>query len=213
MRNPIKIYHITHVRNLPLIFRDGILWSDAKRLERELDCRIIGMSAIKKRRFEELPVSCHPGTFVGQYVPFYFCPRSVMLYLLHMGNHPDLDYHEGQSPIVHLQADLMQTIRWAGEHGIRWAFTTSNAGARYTQFYNRIDDLEKVNWNAVHAIDFRDLFVQEGKQAEFLMFESFPIHLIDKIGVYDQKIEQQVLTVLSDMGHIPLVCIEKNWYY
>jgi len=50
-------------------------------------------------------VKCHPGTKVGQYVPFYFCPRSIMLYILHRGNHPDLDYREGQGPILHLQAD------------------------------------------------------------------------------------------------------------
>jgi hypothetical protein len=60
------------------------------------------MSAIKRRRVEELEVSCHPGTKVGDYVPFYFCPRSVMLYVIHRANHPDLSYRGGQEPIVHL---------------------------------------------------------------------------------------------------------------
>jgi ssDNA thymidine ADP-ribosyltransferase, DarT len=27
---------------------------------------------------------------VGEYVPFYFCPRSITLFLLHKGNHVDL---------------------------------------------------------------------------------------------------------------------------
>ena len=27
----------------------------------------------------------HPGVFVGEYVPLYFCPCSVMLCLLYMG--------------------------------------------------------------------------------------------------------------------------------
>ncbi len=83
-----KIYHITHLRNLPEIIQSGCLWSDAKRLELCLDCEIVGMSAIKQRRLKEIEVDCNSGTKVGEYVPFYFCPRSIMLYILHMGNHP-----------------------------------------------------------------------------------------------------------------------------
>jgi len=84
----LKIYHITHIRNLNDILNDKMLWSDSKRLELGLDCEIVGMSEIKKRRLEELEVKCHNGTMVGEYVPFYFCPRSIMLYILYMGNHP-----------------------------------------------------------------------------------------------------------------------------
>jgi hypothetical protein len=49
-------------------------------------------------------VKCHPGTCVGEYVPFYFCPRSVMLYVINKGNHLDLQFRDGQSGIVHLEA-------------------------------------------------------------------------------------------------------------
>jgi hypothetical protein len=150
-----KIYHITHLRNLAQIVATGGLWSDAGRIERGLDCKIVGMSEIKRRRLEELEVGCHPATKVGQYAPFYFCPRSIMLYILHQGNHPDLDYREGQQPIVHLQADLRATVEWADQNAVRWAFSTSNAGARYTSFHASLDHLHEVNWRAVAATDFR----------------------------------------------------------
>ena len=78
--NRPKIYHITHLENLPQMV-DGVIWSDAERLRRKLDCKIVGMSEIKRRRLEELQVECHPGSMVGDYVPFYFCFRSVMLHL------------------------------------------------------------------------------------------------------------------------------------
>ncbi len=80
-----KIYHITHVDNLAGIAASGELISDAKRIASGLTCLLVGMSNIKKRRLEEIEVTCHPGTTVGQYVPHYFCPRSIMLYILHMG--------------------------------------------------------------------------------------------------------------------------------
>jgi len=108
--NP-KIYHITHIKNLEGILNDEVIWSDAKRIELGLGCEIVGMSEIKRRRLKELEVKCHSGTMVGEYVPFYFCPRSIMLYILYMGNDPDLSYRGGQGPILHLQADLETTIQ------------------------------------------------------------------------------------------------------
>src|SRR5713226_7295913 len=150
-----KIYHITHLRNLPSIVEKGSLYSDAKRIESELDCEIVGMSEIKKRRLERLRVTCHPGTKVGEYVPFYFCPRSIMLYLLYMGNHPDLTYRGGQTSIIHLQADLMKVISWADQRHVRWAFSDGNAGTSFAQFYNSVDDLDKIDWEAIEARNFR----------------------------------------------------------
>ncbi len=86
--NP-KIYHITHLRNLPPIVEAGVLWSDAKRIELGLSCDVVGMSHIKQRRLQEIEVGCHTDTHVGDYVPFYFCPRSIMLYILHRGQEHD----------------------------------------------------------------------------------------------------------------------------
>ncbi|MGH6679969.1 MAG: DUF4433 domain-containing protein, partial [Bradyrhizobium sp.] len=80
-----KIYHITHVGNLPRILGDGRLVSDGLMNQGGGPAMMtIGMSKIKQRRLS-LPVKCHSGDFVGEYVPFYFCPRSVMLYVIHQG--------------------------------------------------------------------------------------------------------------------------------
>lgn len=106
-----QIYHITHVNNLSSIVRAGEIESDARCIKHGLTNSCIGMTEIKRRRLQELEVRCHPGTMVGQYVPFYFCPRSIMLYILYKSNHPDLNYREGQRPVIHLQADLRATIQ------------------------------------------------------------------------------------------------------
>jgi hypothetical protein len=90
------IYHITHLDNLPLIAADGLL-SDAALIEHGGPRVPIGMSTIKRRRLA-LPVACHPGDHVGDYVPFYFCPRSIMLFVVHRANHRDLAYRGGQGP-------------------------------------------------------------------------------------------------------------------
>ena len=90
-----KIYHITHVDNLPHIIADGHLCSDAKRIKDGTANTNIGLTSLKSSRLA-LPVRCHPGTSVGDYVPFYFGPRSVMLFVIHKANHPGLSYRGGQ---------------------------------------------------------------------------------------------------------------------
>jgi hypothetical protein len=165
-----KIYHITHVDNLRSIVGEGALVSDAAMIARSSPAAAIGMSTIKERRLS-LPVDCHAGDSVGDYVPFYFCPRSIMLYVIHCRNHPDLSYRNGQGPIVHLEADLHDVVAWANRARRRWAFSLSNAGARYAQFRARIAELDQINWDAIAATDFRSSEVKEGKQAEFLVHD------------------------------------------
>jgi hypothetical protein len=206
-----KIYHIVHVDKLGSIVTDGCLWSDAVMRGRP-GGTVIGMDSIKQRRLS-LPVSCHSGTNVGEYVPFYFCPRSIMLFVIHCANHPELVYRGGQQPIVHLEADLDQVIRWAGANGRHWAFSLSNAGAAYTQFRADLGRLEEVNWAAVAATDFRPADIKEGKQAEFLVQESFPWELVERIGVHSSGIVPRVSAAMLGATHRPQVEIRREWYY
>ncbi len=208
--NP-RIYHITHVDNLSGIIQAGALWSDAKRIENGLDSTVVGMSKIKKRRLEELEVHCHPGTMVGQYVPFYFCPRSIMLYILHRGNHEEIRYAGSQRPILHLTARLADVVEWAADKNVKWAFSTSNAGAYLADFFNSLDDLSEIDWRAVGATRWSGC--KEAKQAEFLLYESLPWELVRRVGVHDKAIEGQVLQIVADAAHKPVVKVMPSWYY
>jgi hypothetical protein len=200
------------VDNLPSILAGGGLCSDAVLAARGGPKEDIGMAGIKKRR-AGLPVKCHPGDRVGDYVPFYLCPRSVMLFLIHRANHPELSYRGGQGPIVHQEADLRATVSSAEGQGRRWAFSLSNAGAVYTEFRNRLDQLGEVDWAAVAAADFRDARVKEGKQAEFVVHDFFPWHLVERIGVHSASIKSRVLQALAGAVHRPVVEVLPSWYF
>ncbi len=56
----------------------------------------IGMNNIKQRRLNELALKNDQGLRVGACVPFYFCARSVMLYLIDRANDAELAYRGGQ---------------------------------------------------------------------------------------------------------------------
>ena len=168
-----KVFHIVNIDRLGSIMHDGAIWCDRRIVAAPRPGTTIGMGDIKQRRLE-LPVKCWPGDCVGDYVPFYFCPRSIMLYVLHMANAPGLAYRGGQTPIIHLQADLRAVVRWANGEGRRWAFSLSNAGAAYAEFRREWQDFREVNWAAVRNNQFTDSQVKEGKQAEFLVHDLFP---------------------------------------
>ncbi|MBE7488457.1 MAG: DUF4433 domain-containing protein [Candidatus Omnitrophica bacterium] len=206
-----KLYHIVHVDRLPSIVADGCLWSDSEMLRHDPSGTTIGMSAIKERRLNELSLNSYPDLHVGDCVPFYFCPRSIMLYLIYQGNHPDMTYRDGQSPIIHLEADLYSVVEWADDTSCRWAFTLSNAGSRYFEDHCDLANLTKIKWEAIQARDWKNC--QEGKQAEFLVECSFPWSLVERIGVHSETIRQQVVRALPPKGHMPVVEICRDWYY
>jgi len=206
-----KLYHIVHVDRLQSIINDGYLWCDAEVLARSSAGSTIGMNSIKKRRLEELSLDSHPDLYVGECTPFYFCPRSVMLYLIHCANHPELDFRGGQSRIVHLEADMLQVIEWAEKNARRWAFTLSNAGARYFEDRCDLDNLGDIEWNAVQARDWRSC--KEGKQAEFLVERGLPWELINRIGVSSITIRNEVNTIIDGASHSLDVESIPTWYY
>lgn len=208
-----NVYHITHVDHLASIVATGGLFSAAETLRRGLDMRTIGMADIKRRRIEELEVTCHPGTKVGEFVPFNFCPRSVMLYVIYARNHPELAYRDGQAPIIHLEADFHRVVRWADRNGVRWAFTLTNAGARCTEFRADPAGLHDLDWDAIRADDFRDPDVKERKQAEFLVYEYFPFELVERIGVREKGIQARAAQALAQSRYAVTVEVQAEWYY
>ena len=206
-----KIYHIVHVDRLPSIIADGGLLCDAEIARRGPVGTTIGMNDIKQRRLAELSLNNYPDLRVGACVPFYFCSRSVMLYVISQANHPQLSYRSGQDPIVHLEADLRSTVVWAEENKLRWAFTLSNAGARYFEDRSNLQELDEIDWNAVHARDWR--LCKEGKQAEFLVEQWFSWELVSRIGVLSPQVKHRALAALQSATHRPSVEVRRNWYY
>jgi hypothetical protein len=207
-----KIYHIVHADRLRSIVDDDCLWSDSMLLANPKQGTVIGMTAIKERRLH-LAISSRPGLHVGECVPFYFCPRSVMLYLIYRGNHPELTYRGGQGPIVHLECDFEAAVEWADRNNGRWAFTLSNAGAYYFEDRCNLAHLNEINWAAVAANDWSATTTKEGKQAEFLVEQTFPWRLVQRIGVQSQAIALRVAQILQYGAHRPTVQIKTDWYY
>lgn len=200
------IFHITHVDNLRGIMSEGRLWSDAQRVWRGFANTNIGYSHIKARRMRHPVTVARRGT-LGQYVPFNFCPRSIMLCAVHCGHE---GYDDGQSSVVHLVSSV-ETITSSGRP---WFFTDRHADLRYTRQFDSLDKLSEVDWS-VMPIKFwgGDEELKEKRQAEFLVYDWCPVNAIRSIGVINKGMIEKVSNAIAQSRHKPVVEVHRDWYY
>lgn len=206
-----KIYHIVHVDRLNSIISTGGLLSDKGVTASQCCGTNIGLNNIKHRRLTQNKLASHPGLYVGECVPFYFCPRSVMLFVIHKGDNPDLTYNGGQRDVVHLQADLNNVVKWASQNNVRWAFTDSNAGSYYYRDFSDLSKLGNIDWNAVDALQWKTC--REGKQAEFLIENFFPLTFVEYVGVQNKSVHMEVSSIFGSSAFKPVVQVRTDWYY
>ena len=199
----ILIYHITDVGNLPSILTDDGLCSDAAMAQRKTT--VIGYNHIKQRRLTEIRVPCCSNRFVGEFVPFYFCPRSPMLYAINKGN---TGRPLGcQATIVHLVSNIGTAIGL----GQAWAIGDGNAGAFHTAFDAKMSALNGLDWPAIRATNWQGKTHE--KSAEFLIEDFFPWSGIQQIGCHNSNVAQKVETAIQSHSHQPSVDVQPTWYY
>jgi hypothetical protein len=204
------IYHITHIRNLPNVLKDGGLWCDHIVSERNLAFVSIAHQHIKDRRAAK-QVTCPPGGMLADYVPFYFAPRSPMLYAIHRGNVEG--YQGGQKAILHLETSAEQVA----QRGLSIVFTDGHAEMDISTFFTDLNNLNKVDWNIMQTTYWSDTLQDNDRkrrrQAEFLVHNFFPLELINRIGVFNKEMVTQVNGLLQPLIQKPIVQVLPTWYY
>jgi hypothetical protein len=85
MLDNIAIYHITHMKNLSGIIQNGSIMAQNLIRESKVSYCNIAYNSIQDRR-SSVPVPCGQRGYLHDYVPFYFAPRSPMLYTIRKGN-------------------------------------------------------------------------------------------------------------------------------
>lgn len=199
------IFHITDIANIPAILAAGGLHSDADISRAGGPQTQIGYGHIKARRMHEYRVDCCDNRFVGEFVPFYFCPRSVMLYTVNRGN---AGRPAGcQSTIVH----LVSTVEIGINLGHQWAISDGNAGAAHAAFSRNSSSLNELDWSSIEANSWGGRTHQ--KAAEFLIADFFPWNAIFGIGCHNDEVSAQVSDLLAPHAHKPQVETTPNWYY
>lgn len=209
MHGQTVVYHITDVTNLPAILAAGGLRSDRVLAAGQAapSHTVVGYQHIKARRMYEYRVRCCAGTpFVGDFVPFYYCPRSVMLYTINAGR---TGRPVGcQGTIVHLVTTIDRLLAGATD----WAISDGNAGAKYASFFRQLEALDDLDWTAIRSRSWGDRSHQ--KAAEFLVKDFVPWTAIQAIGCHNPQTALAVQAALAPYeGDAPVIEVKPNWYF
>lgn len=204
------IYHITHVDNLPAILAAGALFSDSRLAAVGATPKNIAHGNIKQRR-AKTPVTLAPHGVVADYVPFYFCPRSPMLYALKGGK---VERAAGtQDEIVHLVLDA-EALMGAGLPCIH---TDGNAASQPLNFFAGVSGLATLRWDVIRSWSWKDTADDNDrkrcKAAEFLVHDAVPWGHVQGIGVMTADAQRRVIAALADTAHQPPVTLQPDWYY
>lgn len=202
------IYHFTHKRNLDsIIERDG-LFCDSRMSNRAHE--VVGNRDIKFRRMnKDVPIP--PSGRIGDYVPFYFAPRSPMLYSIYKNNVPGC---------THEQKDIVYLCSSAEDTACNYpcCFTNRNAALNTATFFNDIGQLhDAVDWPLMRALMWNstpeDLDRRDRRMAEFLVYQFFPWSLVKGIGVYDAETLVYVQKILAKYNQQTPVKVTRDWYF
>jgi hypothetical protein len=211
MLSMADLYHITPIQNLSKIISSQEIKSKNRLLRQSISHVNIAYEGIQDRRARtQVPLAM--GGVLHDYVPFYFAPRSPMLFTINKGNVPN--YQAGQTPILHLVSNAFDIE----EIDCSYVFTDGHATMAYTEFYEDLDALpHEIDWEIMEDKYWRDTD-EDGdrkrrRQAEFLVYDFLPWELINHIGVINLTIRTQVLELLQHSVHKPTVSVHRDWYY
>jgi len=204
----VYIYHITHHSNLPSIIACGGLLCD-KQAEQQKPVSI-AYKHLKQIRSSIL-VPCAPYGTLMDYVPFYFAPRSPMLYAIHTGY--VTHYTGGQSKIVYIVSSIQKVL----DLNLRFVFTDGHPISWITRFANDLTWLnEMVDWQVMQSVWWNntpeDPDRKRRRQAEFLVYRFLPLQAVEVIAVYERDMRQQVYSYLRDPHKVEVV-VRREWYY
>ena len=207
---PTWVYHITRFEHLESMVAHGLL-SDNQAQERGMVQVEIGNASIKARRAARV-VPIAPGGVVADYVPFYFAPRSPMLYAIDRGNVPT--YQQGCDEIVYLVSST-QMLR---EHGLTVLGTDRNTTMGYAEF--TVDDdylTDIVDWDLMEARIWRKTLEEpdrmERRQAEVLVHGQVPWSAMMGVAAKSEDVKARVEAVLSKLGQSTPVAVRPDWYF
>jgi ssDNA thymidine ADP-ribosyltransferase, DarT len=207
---PTYLYHITHFDNLRAMIADGGLRTCGELRRTRTGYKDIAYSTLQDRRAQTL-VPCGAKGTLHDYVPFYFAPRSPMLYAISRGIVPG--YTEGQRPVVY----LVTTAQAIQQAGLSFVFTDGHGIMQFSSFYDDLTQLHQVDWQIMRERMWRDTVAdpdrKRRRQAEFLVHQFVPWSLISSIAVMGKMMKAEVDAVLHNVNYAPAVSIRNDWYY
>lgn len=207
---PTPVFHFTHIDHLGDVAAHGLL-SDSAARARGLVSTEVGNREIKERRRRRV-VPVAPGGVVADYAPFYFAPRSPMMFAIDRGN--VAEYSGGISSLVYLVTTIERL------HDLRCEVLTTdrNAVLGYATFHRDLDALDAgIDWPLMSARMWNNTVEEpdrmERRMAECLVHEAVPWEAFAEIHVRHAERRTQVEELLGVGIAAEHVHVTPDWYF
>jgi hypothetical protein len=202
-----RIFRIIHRENLLWILKHGLHAANGD--VRDPNFRNIGNpDLIDKRTHRRVRVG--PAGVLGDYVPFYFTPFSIMMYNIHTG------YNVPHVPNENIVI-FVSSLHKVAELGIRFVFTDQHAYPLMANYFTNLDDLDQVDWDLLNRRDFRhdpdDPGKKERYQAEALVWKHLPIEGLLGICSYSEAVDKEIKQELAKRKIDMETVVKKDWYF
>lgn len=185
-------------------------------LQCDRNCNASGIEPVSiayqdlKAKRSEWPVRVARGGTLADYAPFYFAPRSPMLYAIAGGW--VAGYSGGQVEVAHMVFSANELAR-----GDEFVITDGHAATSLSEQFDDFARLDEVDWDIMRDRYWRDTDDdgdrKRRRQAEFLVFGSVPFHAVKQIGVMTEAVASEVRDELQGASDQPRIVVRPDWYY
>jgi hypothetical protein len=206
---PCLLYHFVHLDTLPAILAAGELRStnELERLGQRPETSVASASLQRRRSRTRVPL----GGTLHDYVPFYFAPRSPMLYRI---GKEWADKGTGDAADV---VYLVSSVEQVTALGLPFTFTLYHAVTRPNEFLTDPADLHRVDWPLMYARMWTDApddnDRQRRRQAEFLVRDRLPLSALVGYATVDEPRADRVATLVDEHGLSLRGKPKPEWYF
>lgn len=210
---PTEVLHFTHINHLPTIIHSNLQCDDAVR-ESQLLSNEVGNISVKQHR-RGRPINVGPRGPVSGYVPFYYAPRSPMMFAIERGSVPT--FQEGSGRLIYLVTSLERLVSL----GHLVVLTDRNAALDYAEHRlfapdDMIDDgfidwelMEERMWADTPADPTR----RERRMAEALVCDHVEWAAIEYVVTKNRRIADRASTILAQNRVDLPVKVNPSWYF
>ncbi|TFC01688.1 DUF4433 domain-containing protein [Cryobacterium adonitolivorans] len=210
-----RIYHLTHIRNLPGILATGRLLADTS--ADWADRPVVDISSPENRNARrDARVSGADSLAVADHVPFFLSPNALVWENIRAQSLDPRLSDDAHGAAAYDFVILVSTVKKvldaqaaaAAASASHFAVTDGDAAFAATRFGSTADSADRMLQTLRADLDSDAIL-----KAELLVPGEVPFGLITLIGVANDRVRDAVKPILATLSHKPKVAVYPPWFH